>query len=154
MSKIILLLDLDGVLITDAIWKVNEMDTDGYSKFNSQCIDNLNQLLTIANFEIWLSSARRLNMSLPEFREIFKHRKIAKDIKGFVPIYLHALTRKQEIESFIDEFQPKHYLIIDDDKSLHHLPTDIQKHWVKTRLMKGLDSERLQKAINIVSEMS
>jgi len=38
MNKTTLILDLDGVLITTPSWKADEMDADGYSKFNENCI--------------------------------------------------------------------------------------------------------------------
>jgi histidinol phosphatase-like enzyme len=44
-NALVLFLDLDGVLITTPAWKPDEIDSDGYSKFEQSCVDNLNQLL-------------------------------------------------------------------------------------------------------------
>jgi len=52
MRRITLILDLDGVLITTPIWKADEIDSDGYSKFNMNCVQNLNKLLIQSDFEI------------------------------------------------------------------------------------------------------
>ncbi len=71
-KRIKLILDLDGVLITTPLWKADEMDSDGYSKFNQSCIDNLNELLSLADFDIWLSSTRRTVKSIEEFNVSIK----------------------------------------------------------------------------------
>lgn len=73
MNKVLLILDLDGVLITTPTWKADEIDSDGYSKFSRNCVSNLNRLLATANFEIWLSSHAELSsllMSLTKFLRI------------------------------------------------------------------------------------
>jgi hypothetical protein len=49
-----LILDLDGVLITTPAWRVDEIDADGYSKFDMKCVSYLNTLLASYPLEIWL----------------------------------------------------------------------------------------------------
>lgn len=119
--KLILILDLDGVLITTPPWKADEMDADGYSSFNMNCVNNLNTLLSQADFEIWLSSTRRTVKTLQEFNQIFANRKIKKEIGGFLPHYPDCKSRKDEIEKFIEESNISNFLIIDDDKSLNEI---------------------------------
>ena len=66
--KNLLLLDIDGVLITTPPWKQDVIHNDGYSEFNETNVANLNKLLSkIDNVEIWLSSTRRLKKRLAEF---------------------------------------------------------------------------------------
>lgn len=142
-----LILDLDGVLITNPLWKADEIDTDGYSKFNSVCVSNLNQLLSIYEFEIWLSSTRRTVKTLTEFNTIFKNRGIKNTITGFLPDYKDCKTRKETVERFISEFKVKDFLIIDDDKSLNALHQSLKKYLVLTELTKGFNSEKLEDAI-------
>ncbi len=144
----ILILDLDGVLITTPSWKSDEMDTDGYSVFNSSCVDNLNKLLSLFNFEIWLISSRRTEKSIKEFHQIFEHRNISKKISGFVPQYTECRNRKEEVIEFLNEFKPEKYLIIDDDKSLNGLESEIKKNLISTSLMKGFNEEKRQEAID------
>ena len=50
--KNVILLDLDGVLITTPPWKQDELHDDGYSNFNYLAVDNLNKLLSIADAEL------------------------------------------------------------------------------------------------------
>lgn len=151
MDKPVLILDLDGVLITTSPWKADEIAEDGYSKFNPECVSNLNTLLSKANFEIWLSSTRRTVKSLEEFNSIFENREIQTSITGFLPEYAKAKSRREEIELFLNENDFDKYLILDDDKSLNDLTPDIKKNLVQTELLTGFDSTKLDAALEAIS---
>lgn len=146
-NPIILILDLDGVLITTPTWKADTIDTDGYSAFNQSCVQNLNQLLTLYDFQIWLSSARRTVKTLQEFNLIFKNRHISQSIEGFVPQYPNWTNRKEEIIQFIKEYKIDNYLIIDDDKTLYDLNKNMKERLISTELTKGFTIEKLNEAI-------
>jgi len=139
----ILILDLDGVLITNSSWKPDRIHSDGYSEFNESCVENLNRLLKLTEFDIWLSSTRRTAKTLTEFNLIFKNRGINKDITGFLPVYADCKNRKEEVLKFISEFKATDFLIIDDDKSLNGLESGIKKHLISTELTKGFNTEKL-----------
>lgn len=141
-----MILDLDGVLITNPSWKADRIDSDGYSEFNTSCVENLNRLLTLVEFDIWLSSTRRTVKTLTEFNLIFKNRGIKKEIFGFLPEYADCINRKEEILKFIAEFKVSDFLIIDDDKSLNGLECEIKERLILTELMKGFNLERLNEA--------
>jgi len=147
MKKIKLILDLDGVLITTPNWKADEIDSDGYSKFNEKCIVNLNTLLSKSQFEIWLSSTRRTVKSLAEFNLIFANRNISQSIIGFLPVYKDCKNRREEVERFIKNKSITNVLIIDDDKSLNGLKDDYKERLVLTEFLKGFDNEKLKEAI-------
>ena len=142
----LLILDLDGVLITNPSWKADRIDSDGYSEFNKSCVENLNRLITLVEFDIWLSSTRRTVKTLTEFNLIFKNRGIKKEIVGFLPEYTDCKNRKEEILKFIAEFKLSNFLIIDDDKSLNGLESEIKEKLILTELMKGFNLERLNEA--------
>ncbi|WP_299134982.1 HAD domain-containing protein [uncultured Tenacibaculum sp.] len=150
MPKITLILDLDGVLITTPMWKADEIDTDGYSKFNKDCINNLNILLSMAEFEIWLSSTRRTVKKLEEFNLIFKNRNIKSSIKGFLPTYNNCKNRKDEVLKFIKETKVSDFLIIDDDKSLNGLELMYKQKLILTSYLKGFDKSKLEEAFSKV----
>lgn len=152
MDKIVLILDLDGVLITTPSWKPDEIHIDGYSCFNTTCAKNLNSLLQVANFEIWLSSSRRKTKTLEEFNAIFRNRGIEYTISGFLPIHPDRLSRKDEIELFIEQQSFTNYLIIDDDKSLHDFHE--KKKLILTEYMKGFTERELMEAIQKVMELN
>ncbi|MCH2195296.1 MAG: HAD domain-containing protein [Kordia sp.] len=134
------------------MWKADEIDVDGYSKFNMNCVDNLNKLLEQSDFEIWLSSTRRTVKTLTEFNQIFENRHIKKEIKGFLPEYQECNTRKDEIIQFIEEFKISDFLIIDDDKSLNGLNENYKEKLILTELQKGFDTEKFQLAIDKIKK--
>jgi hypothetical protein len=154
MKTTTLILDLDGVLITTPSWKADDMHADGYSDFNKNCVDNLNKLLLIENFEIWLSSTRRTKKTLKEFNQIFNNRNVRNEIKGFLPIYSSAKNRKEEIELFISQENITNYIIIDDDKSLNGLENEIKSKLIITELMKGFNQEKYAKTTQLLSDNS
>lgn len=147
-----LILDIDGVLITTPSWKPDIIDDDGYSKFNLNCVLNLNILLSKYNFKIWLSSSRRKGKTIEEFNTIFNNRGILTRIVGFLPNKIELKSRKQEIEQFINSKQLESFLIIDDDKSLNDLKFDLKSKLVLTESFKGFNDESLKKAISILKK--
>ncbi len=151
MKVITLILDLDGVLITTPPWKADEIDSDGYSKFNESCIQNLNKLLEQATFEVVLSSTRRTYKTLEEFNAIFSYRNIIQPIKRFVPVYEHCKNRKEAVEQFISDSKLINYIILDDDKSLNGLASSIKENLVLTEYLKGLNKEKLIEAKGILN---
>ena len=150
--KTVLILDIDGVLITTPSWKSDEIENDGYSKFDSKCVANLNKLTSTIQCEIWLSSSRRKAKTLEEMNTIFSSRGIESDIVGFLPDYHLCRSRKEEITKFINEKNLFDFLIIDDDKSLNNLDDKISDRLVLTEMMIGLSDEKLKKAIEIVTK--
>jgi len=133
----IILLDLDGVLITTPSWKKDNIHDDGYSNFNPICVDKLNEILDETGYDLVLSSARRMWIDIDQMNVYFKNRGIKKSIIAYVPEY-DVITRKEEIECFLNEYKPNNYLIIDDDKSLSDLKEEIKNKWIQTYFMIGL----------------
>lgn len=134
----IILLDLDGVLITTAPWEPDKMHEDGYSDFNPICVTNLNRIIKDTGYDIILSSARRVDIQIDKMNEYFEARGVIKLIKDYVPIYKEASNRREEIEMFLEEHNPNNYLILDDDKSLSGASEEIKSNWIQTYLMTGL----------------
>lgn len=151
-SPTILLLDLDGVLITTPAWQANPLSSDGYATFNTQAVACLNELLNQAPFEIWLSSSRRKGKTLEEFQVIFEHRGIIQPIAGYLPLYPKDYSRKEEVQAFIPSLQGQDFLIIDDDKSLNGLELAYKKRLVLTKYHQGFQKEQLELAITILKE--
>ncbi len=148
--KNVIILDLDGVLITTPIWKADEMDVDGYSAFNKKCVENFNVLTQNLDCELWLSSTRRMNKTLQEFRKIFSNRNLKKEITGFLSTTDYQTPRIKEIESFLKDETIDNFLILDDDSSLHNLEEKYKKFWVQTNLLVGFNSEKLKEAKQII----
>ena len=148
--KNVIILDLDGVLITTPTWKADEMDFDGYSAFNKKCVENFNVLTQNLDCELWLSSTRRMNKTLQEFRKIFSNRNLKKEITGFLSTTDYQTPRIKEIESFLKDETIDNFLILDDDSSLHNLEGKYKKFWVQTSLLVGFNFEKLEEAQQII----
>jgi hypothetical protein len=147
MKQPILILDLDGVLITTPSWKPDTIAADGYSDFNKNCVAQLNKLLRTYSFEIWLSSSRRKGQSKEFLNTVFASRGILTPITGFLPMHSDRKSRKEEVELFLQEKQLVNFLILDDDKSLNDLESSAKSRLVLTRYLKGFDEEKLLEAL-------
>ena len=143
--KNVILLDLDGVMIITPPWRKDYIDEDGYSRFKSDAITNLNKLLSIADADLWLISARRRGYTLEQFNVFFKNRKIEKELNGMVSTYFEYIPRIEELKGFLEDEQFDNYLLIDDDSSLEGL--DDKNFWVKTHPLIGFTEEKLNEAI-------
>lgn len=145
-----ILLDLDGVLITNPAWKPDEMASDGYSKFNEKCVRHFNIFIEqVELYEIWLSSSRRAVMSLREFNTIFVNRGVKASITGFTPFH-GSISRRTEIETFAEGLNEKELLIIDDDSSLQDLPQRLKERWIATNLFQGFTAKSMEHALNLL----
>lgn len=147
MKQPILILDLDGVLITTPTWKTDTIASDGYSDFDKNCVIQLNKLLNIHNFEIWLSSSRRKGQTKEFLNTIFHNRGILTPISGFLPNYQDKKSRKEEIELFLENEKETHFLILDDDRSLNGLSKELKSHLILTSYLKGFDTTKLAEAL-------
>lgn len=144
--KNVVILDLDGVLITTPSWKADEIHPDGYSDFNKEAVHALNSLLEEIEAELWLSSTRRLNQTLEGFRTIFNNRSIKKELAGFLPGGTRGLKRRVEIEAFLNCEPIDNFIIVDDDQSLQELDETRKDFWVRTDPLIGFNTEKLNEA--------
>ncbi len=142
----IVILDLDGVMITTPSWRADEIAADGYSEFNIEAAANLNSLMKSIDAELWLSSTRRLQKTLDEFNEIFKMRNIESTLEGFLPAYEIGTRRNIEIDHFLDGESTSNFLILDDDQSLHALEKGRKAYWIKTDPLVGFNADKLAEA--------
>ncbi|WP_421948873.1 HAD domain-containing protein [Phaeodactylibacter xiamenensis] len=152
MDKIIFL-DLDGVLINPfPAWKPDEEDRDGYARFNPDCTAHLRTLLeAYPALKIVISSSRRVGKSLEELEAIFAFRGIKNKVIGKIPEPGEQyLSRAEEIVQYVGQQGLRHFLILDDDRSLLQLPTAYAPYLVLTEYRAGFDEACLEKAIGIV----
>lgn len=152
MSRL-LILDLDGVLITTPSWKNDCIHEDGYSDFNVECVTNLNILVATFDFELWLISSRRKGKAIEEFNVIFSNRGIGIKIAGYVPMYHKRMSRREELEQFLILGNYDDFVIIDDDKSLNGLPAKWKQRLVSTETMIGFNKDKLQETIAIIESL-
>ncbi len=122
----IILLDLDGVLITTKPWESDHLLEDGFAEFNKKSVDKLNEILVETGYDIVLTSTRRYSVDIDTMNEFFKTRGIKGQIIDYLPLYDLGLrySRFDEVMRFIQKYRPENYLAIDDDKSLNKLGGD------------------------------
>ncbi len=130
-----LLLDIDGVMVTTPSWQRPELSADGFMKFNEHAVANLALLLEATAASVVLSTTHRVNFDLETWKQLFASR-------GLEPVSIAKInarvtldpkiTRAGEVLDWINNPRSdKHYVIIDDDSSLHALPQAVKDRWVK-----------------------
>ena len=150
----IILLDIDGVLVTTPPWKPTEQLSDGFMKFNESATKNLRKLFEETGASIILTTTHRINFDNYKWKEIFKIRgldfvKISK-INDKTQIF-ELLDRATEIKEWVERYgHDKNYVIIDDDLSINGLSENIKERWVMTKPLLGFNNDAFEKALNIL----
>lgn len=150
----VILLDLDGVLITTPAWRPVEVATDGFFCFNERATANLAYLLSETKAAIVLTTSHRINYPLTEWVSFFQARNL-------YPAAISKLNdrttlpppggRATEIAAWVAQSGASgNYVLLDDDLSLHDLPAAIKKRWVPTKPLIGLDEDATQRALAIL----
>jgi hypothetical protein len=150
----VILLDLDGVLITTPSWRAVEIAPDGFFQFDERATQNLAAILAETNAALVLTTSHRINYSLAEWATFFNTR-------GLVPSASSKVNdrttlpptgaRAAEIAAWVaTQSATTNYVVLDDDLSLHGLPPAIKTRCVITKPLLGLDAEATQKALHIL----
>ncbi len=146
----LILLDIDGVMVSGASWKRMEILADGFSAFSSKAVSSLKQIMLETNCSIVLTTSHKSRYSIPEWENIFKARGITIRISTLNE-NTNGLSRKDEIMNwFKSKRDNEEYVIIDDDKSLNELPMNIKERLVLTDSTIGLDEYYASKVIAIM----
>ncbi|MBO2012552.1 HAD domain-containing protein [Hymenobacter negativus] len=153
----VILLDIDGVLVTTPVWRVVELEPDGFMKFNEKAAKNLARIIDETDASIVLTTSHRINYSLEEW-------KVLLNTRGIIPssiekvndssVLNHNQDRGREIEDWVSRGgYEKNYVIIDDDLSINELPAEIKSRFVQTMPMIGLDEDATVKALAILYDI-
>ncbi len=135
----LILLDIDGVMVPQKSWKPVEQLNDGFSKFSEKSIRSLNRIISETHASIILTSSHKSRYSVSKWRDIFKNRGINTSIT-LLDENTRNLNRKEEILNWLkNRHTNEDYIIIDDDKSLNALPSNIKKLCILTSPLIGLD---------------
>jgi hypothetical protein len=146
----LILLDIDGVMVTEPSWKPTEPLADGLPKFSSTAVNNLKKLISETKASIVLTSSHKSRFSTSQWEEIFKNRGIQATIE-VLDKNIDDLDRKEEILNWYETHNNEDFVIIDDDKSLNDLPANIKHNLVLTRSFAGLDEEAYHAAADILA---
>ena len=148
-----ILLDFDGVLITTPTWRVVESLEDGFVVFNEYCADNLASILAITQADIVLTTTHRIRYDNEVWRQLLHNRGIVTNKVTKVnqaKTFAELSIRHKEVLQWVEANPNENYVIIDDDKSLRDLPTDIKARWVETEFHQGLTEKGSEQALNIL----
>lgn len=150
----IILLDIDGVLVTTPSWKSAELLADGFLKFNEKASRNLARIIEETKADIVLTTTHRISYSIEEWKILLNARGIYPDSiskLNNITTLSGMVSRAIEIKEWIDHYTyNEKFVVIDDDLSINDLPGSIKEKCVLTKPLIGLDEEATQKVLNIL----
>jgi hypothetical protein len=147
----LILLDIDGVMVTGNSWKRPEFLDDGFPAFSSRASIALQKMISETSADILLTTSHKSNYSIEEWRNIFTLRGIKIKNIYSLPENKTYLSRKEEIMNWVttsDELPD--FIIIDDDKSLNGLPKFIKNKLIQTNASIGLTIDLINEALEII----
>jgi len=146
----LVLLDIDGVMVSAAPWKSLEILEDGFTSFSNNAVSNLQRIISETGASIVLTTSHKSRFSLSQWHNLFKNRGINASIDKIEDNVTH-LNRKDEILNWLScRSEVNDFVIIDDDKSLNGLPMNIKKKFVLTSSIIGLNEETANSAIEVL----
>lgn len=130
----IIFLDIDGVMVSGAIWRPVILLEDGFYEFLPSAV---NALLKVPNASIVLTTSHRFKYSTLEWKKIFERRNIFNNIS----ILESRLEKKEAILEWFENNKTDDFVIIDDDRSMNSLPLYLKERLILTTSLKGLTYE-------------
>ena len=149
----LILLDIDGVMVPTTSWKPTEILSDGFANFSARAITNLQTIIYNTGASILLTTSHKSRYSNSEWEEIFKRRGIVTNINTLEPNE-DNLNRKEEILRWFTKTSiSESFVILDDDKSLNGLSSNIKNKAIVTSGTVGLTNDQAKRAIDILQKV-
>ncbi|PUZ25761.1 hypothetical protein DCC81_15975 [Chitinophaga parva] len=150
----VILLDIDGVMITAVSWRPVSLQGDEFYAFSPVAQQWLDWLMTQCNAHIILTSNHRSRYSNEAWLQLFRgrcpHVKSVQVMDDYLPPK-KGMTRLQELNEWVRLHGDRHrYVIIDDDSSLLSLTEKARPRWVRTMPIMGLDQVAAEKALAVL----
>ena len=147
-----ILLDIDGVMVPAAGWKVPQLLNDGFPDFSSKAVRGLNKIISATGSSILLTTSHKSKHSIASWKRIFTARGINAKISK-LKNNSKFQSRKDEIIHWMETHpSEQNFVIIDDDKSLNDLPTPLKNKLILTSPLIGLNDELTDKAIEVLRQ--
>jgi len=149
----LILLDIDGVMVPASAWKRPEFLNDGFPAFNNRATEALQKIISETSATLLLTTSHKSNYSISEWNAIFKLRGIT--VTKIERLEENSLNtnRKDEILNWFSSTNSKEkFVIIDDDKSLNALPSNLKEKLVLTSPLVGLTMDMAIDAIAILKQ--
>ncbi|MDB5156103.1 MAG: hypothetical protein JWR50_810 [Mucilaginibacter sp.] len=150
----LILLDIDGVLVSANSWKKPEFMEDGFPMFNARSVKALQRILSETNASVLLTTSHKSKYKVAQWKDLLKSRGIsAKKIHRLTSNSLQT-SRKDEILQWYNHkrIPNEEFVIIDDDKMLNDLPENIKQNLVLTTPSVGLTDDLADEAISILQK--
>ena len=134
-----LLLDIDGVMVPISPWKRPDFLSDNFPMFSSKATKALQRILDETKATIVLTTSHNSTYSIADWIAIFQRRGIELNSLERLPENTAFLNRREEILNWLnDQDTLKTFIILDDDKSLNDLPSNLKENLLQTSSMIGL----------------
>lgn len=149
----LILLDIDGVMVPASAWKRPEFLNDGFPVFSNRATEALQKIISETSANLLLTTSHKSNYSISEWNAIFKLRGIT--VTKIERLEGNSLNtnRKDEILNWFSFTNSKEkFVIIDDDKSLNALPSNLKEKLVLTSPLVGLTMDMAFDAIAILKQ--
>jgi len=145
-----ILLDIDGVMVSAKPWSPPPRRPDGFYDFRQAAVIALNQIIASSGADILLTTSHRHSFTLNDWKTLFADRNITVNKISRLPQYEERLTRREEILKWYDMKNAHNFVIIDDDKSLHDLPSELKSKWIQTQPFIGLTQALASESIAVL----
>ncbi len=149
----LILLDIDGVMVSACSWKAPELLNDGFPAFTKKASEALQRIINETDADILLTTSHKEKHSISEWYDIFNLRGLKVNKIDCLPENVNHSSRKDEIINWYQGNKiHESFVIIDDDKSLNTLPNNIKIKVIQTSPMIGLTNEYVSNAIAILQK--
>lgn len=153
----IILLDIDGVLVTTPPWRKVEILQDGFMQFNETASKLIASLIADTQASVVLTTSHNHLFSIAAWTNMLTARGIVCQHISRIADSVDLPTtteRCQLIQAWFETIQPNEpFLIIDDDPSLHNLPMQLKQRWIQPKFLIGFDAHCLMQAEKILGEI-
>ena len=140
-------------MVPASAWKRPEFLNDGFPAFNNRATEALQKIISETSATLLLTTSHKSNYSISEWNAIFKLRGIT--VTKIERLEENSLNtnRKDEILNWFSSTNSKEkFVIIDDDKSLNALPSNLKEKLVLTSPLVGLTMDMAFDAIAILKQ--
>jgi hypothetical protein len=136
--KVVIFLDIDGVMVPAKSWKRPEFLNDGFPEFSSKAVNVLQKLIS-EDTTVMLTTSHKSRYSIEAWKCIFLKRGIQINKLKRLDEPAFGTSRKDEILNWFHLNNiAEDFVIIDDDKSLYDLPPFLKENLISTSPMIGL----------------
>jgi hypothetical protein len=145
---VFILLDIDGVMLPAKSWQSPAFLEDGFPAFTLNAVRSLNTIIQNTNATIVLTTSHKDRFDNLQWSTIFSQRGITAKIQKCEYAQEVGVSRADLVLSWL-EANPslENFVIIDDDKSLNDLPSNVKQHLIMTSSYIGLNDSLAELAV-------